>query len=268
MPDRQRATWGELLRDAVEKPGRMLEAYTAFHNYSFGNALLALEQCIRRNLQPGPLNTYRGWLEKKRQVRKGEKGITLWMPMPFKRPAQSDDAQDDEETAEPQTCYAFRCRAYWFVLAQTDGEEMYVQPIPGFDIDTALRRLNITRTSFDNLNGNIQGFANGREIAVNPLAALPHKTTFHEIAHIVLGHTTTERLVDSEQTARHIREVEAESVALICCETLGLEGAEFCRGYIQHWLKTEKEISNQSAARIFAAASSILKAGTSEAGSQ
>jgi len=32
--------------------------------------------------------------------------------------------------------------------------------------------------------------------------------------------------------------------------------------YIQHWLKTEKEIPNQSAARIFAAATSILKAGT------
>src|SRR6266404_4630076 len=107
-----------------------------------------------------------------------------------------------------------------------------------------------------------------REIAVNPLAALPHKTTFHEIAHIVLGHTTSEKLVDGEQTTRHIREVEAESVALICCETLGLDGAEFCRGYIQHWLKTEKEIPNQSAARIFAAATSILKAGTPATGSQ
>jgi hypothetical protein len=105
-------------------------------------------------------------------------------------------------------CYAFRFRAYWFVLAQTEGEETFIPPSPGFDIDAALRALNITRTSFDKLNGNIQGFANGREIAVNPLAALPHKTTFHEIAHIVLGHTTTERLVDSEQTARHIREAE------------------------------------------------------------
>ena len=36
---------------------------------------------------------------------------------------------------------------------------------------------------------------------------------------IVLGHTASEKLVDSEHTARHIREVEAESVALICCET-------------------------------------------------
>jgi hypothetical protein len=45
MEKQQQATWGELLRDAVEKPGLMLEAYTAFHNYSFGNAMLALQQC-------------------------------------------------------------------------------------------------------------------------------------------------------------------------------------------------------------------------------
>src|SRR3984885_3443960 len=121
MPERQYATWGELLREAVEKPGRMLAAYTAFHNYSFGNALLALEQCVRRNLQPGPLNTYRGWLERKRQVRIGETGITLCMPMPFKRTAHTDNAEEGPE--EPQTRYAFRFRAYWFVLGQTEGEE-------------------------------------------------------------------------------------------------------------------------------------------------
>jgi antirestriction protein ArdC len=266
MNERQHFTWGELLRDAVEKPGRLLQAYTAFHNYSFGNALLALEQCVRRNLQPGPLNTYRGWLACKRQVRKGESGITLCMPMPFKRTTHTDYMQ--EEPAEPQTRYAFRFRAYWFVLSQTEGEETYAAPTPGFDQDTALANLHITRTAFDEINGNVQGFARHREIAINPLAGLPHKTTFHEIAHIVLGHTTLETLVDSEHTPVHLREVEAESVALICCETLALDGAEFCRGYIQHWLKTETEIPNHNAARIFAAATSILKAGIPPAGSQ
>lgn len=265
MPERQHATWGQLLRDAVEKPGRMLAAYTAFNNYSFGNALLAFEQCVRRNLEPGPLNTYRGWLERKRQVRKGETGITLCMPMPFKRTTHTDDTE--EEAAEPRTRKAFRFRAYWFVLAQTEGEETYVATIPGFDLDAALRGLNITRTAFDEINGNIQGFARHREIAVNPLAALPHKTTFHEVAHVVLGHTTSEKLVDGEHTPRHLCEVEAESVALICCETLGLDGAEFCRGYIQHWLKSEREIPNHNAAHIFAAATSILKAGTPATGS-
>jgi len=266
MPERQHATWAELLRDAVEKPGRMLAAYTAFHNYSFGNALLSFEQCVRRNLQPGPLNTYRGWLERKRQVRKGETGITLCMPMPLKRTTHTDNAE--EEPAGLQTQYAFRFRAYWFVLAQTEGEETYVAPIPGFDMDTALGTLHITRMAFDEINGNIQGFARQRKIAVNPLAALPHKTTFHEVAHIVLGHTATETLVDSQLTPRHLREVEAESVALICCETLGLDGAGFCRGYIQHWLRTEREIPNHNAAHIFAAATSILKAGTPVTGSR
>src|SRR5580692_1697795 len=118
MSEIQHATWGELLRDAVEKPGRMLEAYTAFHNYSFGNALLALEQCKRRNLQPGPLNTYRGWLERKRQVRKGERGITLCMPMPFKNNAETDSTE--EQPTQSQTRCAFRFRAHWFVQAQTE----------------------------------------------------------------------------------------------------------------------------------------------------
>ena len=49
-------------------------------------------QCHRRNLEPGPLNTYRGWLELKRQVRKGEKGITLCMPMQYKKRVPKDEA--------------------------------------------------------------------------------------------------------------------------------------------------------------------------------
>jgi hypothetical protein len=43
------------------------------------------------------------------------------MPMPFKKASQTDSVQD--ETAESQTRYAFRFRAYWFVLAQTEGDE-------------------------------------------------------------------------------------------------------------------------------------------------
>jgi hypothetical protein len=87
--------------------------------------------------------------------------------MACKRNAQTEAVPD--EAAEPQTCYAFRFRAYWFVLAQTEGEDTPIPPIPGFDIDTALCALNITRTPFHELNGNIQGFAHGRQIAVIPL---------------------------------------------------------------------------------------------------
>src|SRR5215470_2315830 len=63
-------TWSDLLRDAVSTPGKLLEAYTAFHNFSIGNSLLALFQCYDRVITPGPLNTYKGWQQLGRQVRK------------------------------------------------------------------------------------------------------------------------------------------------------------------------------------------------------
>src|ERR1044072_4429619 len=88
---------------------------------------------------------------------------------------------------------------------------------------------------------------------------MPAKTTFHELAHIELGHTS-EAVHDSETLPRSLKEVEAESVALLCLESLGMDGAEFCRGYIQNWLASET-IRERSAQRIFSAAEKIMKAG-------
>jgi antirestriction protein ArdC len=65
---------------------------------------------------------------------------------------------------------------------------------------------------------------------------LPHKTLFHEAAHVILGHTTEADFTDTERTPKNLREVEAEAVAMLCCEALKLEGADYCRGYIQNWL--------------------------------
>ncbi len=67
---------------------------------------------------------------------------------------------------------------------------------------------------------------------------------------------------DSETLSRNVEEVEAESVALICCEALELLGAQFCGGYIQDWLRGS-EIPERSCQRIFAAANKILEAGAS-----
>ena len=58
--------------------------------------------------------------------------------MQFKKATQAEGVQD--ETAEVQTCYAFRFRASWFVLAQTEGEDTSIPPIPSFDIDTHFAR--------------------------------------------------------------------------------------------------------------------------------
>ena len=109
----EHATWGELLHSAVHTPGKLLAAYTAFHNYSFGNALLALEQCISRKIEPGPLNSYKGWLQLKRQVRKGEKGLCLCMPVTYKKRVTGKAAPENIGIAY-RTCNRLTgCKAEW-----------------------------------------------------------------------------------------------------------------------------------------------------------
>jgi antirestriction protein ArdC len=259
---KDQAKWQELLIEAVNKPSLIMRAYSAFHNYSIGNALLALSQCLQRNLAPGPLNTYKGWLELGRYVKKGETALTLCMPVTAKKKTVNPETKKEEEHV--RTYFVFR--SFWFVLSQTGGDKPYERSVPGFDFDRALEALEIKRIAFDMTDGNVQGFARDKSIAVSPIAQLPTKTLLHEVAHVVLGHTTGESspLVDQESTPRALREVEAEGVALICLEALGLEGAEFCRGYLKHWLGERNEIPAQSVQKILTAASQVLKAGQTE----
>ena len=79
--------------------------------------------------------------------------------------------------------------------------------------------------------------------------------------HGLLGHTESGTMNDQETLTRSLKEAEAESVTLICLESLNLPGREYCRGYIQNWL-SGAEIPERSAQRIFTAADKILKAGT------
>jgi hypothetical protein len=111
---------------------------------------------------------------------------------------------------------------------------------------------------FAHHDGNVQGYATSDgNIAINPIAGLPHKTLFHELAHILLGHSK------DETVPRAVREVEAEGIALFCCEALGLDGAAYARGYLQHWLGKEA-LMESSAQRIMSTAHQILKAGGQE----
>src|ERR1700674_5218793 len=132
------------------------------------------------------------------------------MPITCKR---RNDTGDDESDGEG-TFTSFVYKARWFVLAQTEGEEFTAPVVPEWEASRALATLGIGRIDFDSTDGNSQGFAKKRQIAINPVAQLPHKTLFHEAAHVVLGHTVEGYLPDTETTPRNLREVEAEAVAL------------------------------------------------------
>ena len=166
-----------------------------------------------------------------------------------------------EDTAWTQFIYKPR----WFVLSQTEGQELPEPEIPSWDRDTALQALDVQEIPFEHTDGNCLGLARDRSIAISPLAPLPFKTRFHELAHVLLGHTSAGEQADSEITPRNLRECEAESVALLCCAALDLPGVAECRGYIQNWWGQGHEIPERSAQRILKAADQILKAGTDQA---
>src|SRR5688572_3964043 len=176
----------QLLEQAVNEPGFISSAYTAFHNYSLGTQLLALAQCLQRGIQPGPIATFPRWKELGRFVRKGEKAITLCRPVTVKRTTATDDSSEETTTA---TWVVYR--ANWFVLAQTEGQALTDQPTAAWDKDRALSGLDVQEVPFDAMNGNCLGFARGRSIAVNPVNPLPWKTRSHELAHVLLGHPNT-----------------------------------------------------------------------------
>jgi antirestriction protein ArdC len=257
------STFADLLASAVTEPGIIAGAYRAFHNYSLGNQLLAWSQCAARHIQPGPIATFIGWKEKGRHVKKGERALTLCRPVTMKRTMTDDIAGDDVQTVT--FCVH---KASWFVLAQTAGADVPPLPTPAWDRATAFHSLHVTEVPFDALDGNVMGFARGRLIAVSPLNPLPHKTTVHELAHVLLGHTVEGDQHDGELTPRNLRECEAEAVALLCCAALDLPGVEYSRGYIQNWWGLGNPIPERAAQRILKAANQILRAGTTAANAE
>jgi len=258
-------SFADLLQSAVSEPGIMSQAYQQFHTYSLGNQLLAMFQCHERNIVPGPINTFPGWKSLGRHVKKGERAIMLCMPITIKRKGAADAADTDrDDPDEPEVYTHFVYKSRWFVLSQTEGQELPEPEIPAWDRDRALVGLDVTEIPFEHVDGNTLGFARERSIAVNPVNPLPHKTRFHELAHVLLGHTSAGVQTDSEVTPRNLRECEAESVALLCCAALDLPGVAECRGYVQNWWGQGHEIPERSAQRILKAADQILKAGTDQ----
>lgn len=162
--------WSALLVKAVTKPGLIMKAYSAFHNYSIGNQLLAFVQCQMRGLQPGPINTFPKWQALGRPVKRGERALTLCMPITCKR--RGEESETDESNGEG-TFTAFVHKARWFVLAQTEGEDLQPQVTPEWEAKRALAALDIELIAFDSTDGNCQGFAHKRQIAINPVAQLP-----------------------------------------------------------------------------------------------
>src|SRR5262245_56757877 len=109
--------WTSLLVEAVNQPGLIMEAYSAFHNYSIGNQILALVQSYGRGLEPGPINTLPGWQTLGRVVKRGERALILCMPIT--RKVRDEESHNSDTENGDRTFTSFIYKPHWFVVSQT-----------------------------------------------------------------------------------------------------------------------------------------------------
>ncbi|WP_427007157.1 hypothetical protein [Pseudarthrobacter sp. H2] len=250
--------WPKVMEDLLNIPGEQLAAYSRFRRQlSLGNQALLMSQGLLE-----PFNTYRGWGELGRQVKRGAKAKAILRPIQVKNHnAKSED--------DPETFTKFKLVHSEFGVSDTEGDDLpEYEPLDDWRIETALGRLAITEVPYQSLDGNSQGHSFGRNIAINPLAAYPFKTRLHEIAHVELGHTTKDEQPEDVPHARGHKEFEAEATAVFTIKKIGasaltLMNESASRNYVQGWLKDEKP-TDRSIQRVFSTSDRIYKAGLPE----
>jgi antirestriction protein ArdC len=234
---------------ASDKYKEYLSVMSKFHRYSFRNTLLILFQKPDASMIAG----YGAWQKNfKRQVRKGEKGIKIIAPSPYKiQKEQEKIGADGKKTTETidVTIPAYKVTTV-FDVSQTDGE-----PLPSLGVDklqgsvdnykdfyAALEKISPVAIGFENIESGANGYFNRVEqrIAVqeNMSELQTLKTLIHEIAHAKLHDISPEEanaLPPEEQKDTHTKEVEAESVAYTVCQHYGIDTSDYTFGYVAGW---------------------------------
>lgn len=248
-PSPDRINWQELLETALTMPGNVSAAYTRFYAYSWLN-------CVYLRLQgvAEPVATYKRWQSLGRQVLKGSKAKEIVRPIFIEKKNDAGEIESRITKFKPVRCI--------FGLSDTEGPELPPFELPEWDLPTAMQTLDIKQVPFTELDGNMQGYSLNREFALNPIAESPAKTMFHELGHIVLGHTT-ETGTAEYRTHRGLMEFQAESTAFLTMnelEQLTPAEASDSRGYVQHWLRDQRP-PDVAIRQVFGATDKILKAG-------
>jgi hypothetical protein len=257
----------KVLLAALTVPGRMSNAFNRFHRYSFLNMLLVFMQTGRLE----PVANFKKWQSLGRKIISGKgSGLFIRHPKPVYKRDQAGNTVYGEDGKPVIAFTMFELRPTVFQLSQTDGPELEFPPTPDWDLELALESLDIQRVPFRKADGNIEGYAYERKLALNPVTVSPFETAIHEIAHIVLGHTSKDRSGDYAKH-RGVMEFQAEAVALLVNRELDVDGYDEAasRAYIQSWLggtasdyvDGNKLVDNDVVREIFSATDKILVAG-------
>lgn len=251
-----------------EKFKEYLQTMSKFHNYSLNNTILIAMQNPNATYVAG-FNKWKDTFQ--RHVNKGEKGIKILAPSPYKTQMQINkldpktkkqildkNGKPQTETVEYETI-AFKI-ATVFDVSQTDGKELptITSKLTGDveqyeDFFKSLEKVSPVPIAFEKIARNgVKGYFSPKEqrIALNEgesqLQSI--KTLVHEISHAKLHNTEQDSTSQNKEltSRRSSKEVEAESIAYTVCQYYGLDTSEYSFGYIAGW-SSDKELTDLKA---------------------
>ena len=235
-----------------DKYAQYLQTMSKFHRYSFNNTLLIAMQRPDATLVTG----YRNWQSMGRQVKKGEKGITILAPAPIKKKREQEildqnhkpllDADGKPRTEEVEVVIPRFKPTTVFDISQTDGEpietlapEELTEAVADYDLFMeAITAVSPVPIRFDEIAGEAKGYYHSvdKEIVIQKGMSDSQtiKTAIHETGHARL-HDKDLMAEQGIEKDRLTKEVEAESVAYCVCSAFGVDTSEYSFPYIAGW---------------------------------
>ena len=234
-----------------DKYKQFLNVMAKFPRYSVNNTMLIMMQRPDAQL----CQSFTGWKQMGRYVKKGEKGISILAPAPYKiereqtkldekgRTVFDADGEPVKEKVEV-TIRAFKV-VKTFDLSQTDGKELptigpseLVGNIEGYPkLLQALQEISPVPVSFELIDGDAKGFYHleDKKIVVQDGMSEVQtiKTLLHEMAHQKLH--DKDNVPEAKDISRNGKEVEAESVAYVVCQHYGINTSDYSFSYVAGW---------------------------------
>ena len=238
-----------------------LSAMARFSTYSTGNLLLLLAQRPTATRVAG----YCTWQRMGRQVKRGERGIAIVAPIVFRRSRDETRPRGPPGGESERSLLGFK-PAYVFDVTQTEGRPLPEPARANGDPNGHTERLKGFVTSngialeYSGDLGIADGFSCGGRIVIRTGLAPAEEFSVlcHEAAHEMLH-----RSDEGRKLSKTVKESEAEAVAFVVSQAIGLNAATACSDYIQAHRGDKKTLA-ESLDRIQKTAARILEAITTE----
>ena len=244
----------------MEKYRNYLRTMSRFHNYSLNNQALIHLQRPDATLVAG----YNRWRDKfSRHVLRGEKGITIIAPTPYKKKIEQEKLDPDTKlpildadgkivTEEKEIEIPMFRPVKVFDYAQTDGKplpERVASPVANLTGSVenyeafmeALRRSSPVPVEVKPLSADVDGYFSPKFQSITLREGMSEVQTVsaavHEIAHAKLHNYGLQQAAERRHKSRNTEEVEAESISFMVCAYFGIETGANSFGYVATWSK-------------------------------